>query len=139
MFVIEIFKIEASIGEDLTEEFLQRRLYPNKSLTKVFFPRPSPPLGRRASTSHPNRQISVNTPDPSGRRRGSKCLPVSADVTLGRVPSFDRQNSSLNHDATSISTTGTLPTGVFISVFYFVAMLVGIFVVIFTFVSNMQT
>ena len=137
MLAFEIFKIEAGIGEDLTEEFLQRRLYTNKSLTKVMFPRPNPPPGRRASTSHQSRGISVNTSDRSGRGRGSKCPSVGPDATLGSVPFFYRHNSSLNQDANSISTASTSPTGVFISVVYFVALLVGIFVVIFTFVLNM--
>ena len=97
----------------MTEEFLQQRLYPNKSLTRLRFALPQGPEKRKPS------------PD--------RCSP---DILI-RTPSCDRRKSSMPRfvDVSNIATGNSVFTGFFIYVFHFVSLLVQKVKAIFSFAT----
>ena len=106
------------LGEDLTEEFLQQRLHPNKSLPSRRFALPKRPDKRKPS---PN----LNSP-------------INPDPIIGCTPICDRHKSCMVGfvDDTNIATGSSILTGFFIYVFHFVSLLVGKVKAIFSFATR---
>lgn len=77
-FCVIFLKVEICSGEDLTEEFLQQRLYPNKSLTRLRFALPNGPEKRKHSPNRNSPDI-LRRPPYCDRRKSS--MTKSVDVT----------------------------------------------------------
>ena len=150
-FCVLSLKVEIGSGEDLTEEFLQQRLYPNKSLTRLRFALPQGPEKRKPSPNRSSpdirtyscdrrkssmaRFVDVTTKGPEKRKPSpDRCSP---DILI-RTPSCDRRKSSMPRfvDVSNIATGNSVFTGFFIYVFHFVSLLVGKVKALFSFATR---
>ena len=150
-FYFAFLKIEIGSGEDLTEEFLQQRLYPNKSLTRLRFALPQGPEKRKPSPNRSSpdirtsscdrrkrsvaRFVDVTAKGPEKRKPSpDRCSP---DILI-RTPSCDRRKSPMPRfvDVSNIATGNSVFTGFFIYVFHFVSLLIGKVKAIFFFAAR---
>ena len=131
----------------MTEEFLQQRLYPNKSLTRLRFALPQGPEKRKPSPNRSSPDIRTSSCD---RRKTSIARFVDATAKgpekrkpspdhcspdiLIRTPSCEQVPRFV--EVSNIATGNSVFTGFFIYVFHFVSLLVGKVKAIFSFATR---
>ena len=124
----------------MTEEFLQQRLYPNKSLTRLRFALPQGPEKRKPSPNRSSSDISIRTSS-CDRRKSSMARFVdgqSSPHILIRTSSCDKRKRSMARfvDDSNIATGGSVFTGFLIYAFNFVSFLVRKVKAIFSFATR---
>ena len=148
-------KVEIGSGEELTEEFLQQRMYPNKSLTRLRFARPDGPEKRKPSPNRSSTDILKRTPScdrcknsiarfvdvttKGPEKRNPSPDRSSPDILICTgTPSCDMHKTSMSRfaDVTNTATGSSVFTGFFIYVFHVVSLLVGKVKAIFTFATK---
>ena len=139
-FYLAFLKIEIGSGEDLPEEFLQQRLYPNKSLIRLQFSLPQGPEKRKPSSHRRSPDISIRTSS-CDRRKSSMARFVdgqSSPHILIRTSSCDKRKRCTAKfvDDSNIATGGSVFTGFLIFAFNFVSFLVRKVKAIFSFATR---